>query len=258
MATLRCVDDVLAAFSEETAALDAFLIGLRDDEWRHPSACPGWSVSDVVLHLAQSEEGVIASFDHGNAGLPLEPYFDQIDPDTSAGGAVDGIVEAAVRAERTDDPADVLDRWRTAHAGVIERLRSADPSERLNWISVPLSARTLAATRLSEHWIHSMDIREPLGDPAPDTDRLRFIARLAWRTLPYAFEGDDAPTVALRLTGPSGDAWEFGEDDAMVTVAGDAGEWCRLAARRLRPEQTTLRAEGPGAERVLAVVRTYA
>jgi hypothetical protein len=103
-----------------------------------------------------------------------------------------------------------------------------------------------------------MDIREPLGDPAPDTDRLRFIARLAWRTLPYAFEGDEAPTVALRLTGPSGEAWSFGDDDSTVTVEGAAGEWCRVAARRLRPDDTSLRAEGPGAERVLEVVRTYA
>jgi uncharacterized protein (TIGR03084 family) len=252
------VDDVLAAFADETAALDAFLADLSDDDWRHASGCPGWSVSDVVLHLAQSEEGVIASFDHGNAGLPIAPYLDQVDPEADAGGAVDSIVEAAIRAERTDDPALVLDRWRTAHAGVMARLRAADPSDRLNWISVPLSARTLAATRLSEHWIHSMDIREPLGDPAPDTDRLRFIARLAWRTLPYAFEGDEAPSVGLRLTGPSGEAWTFGDDDSTVTVEGEAGEWCRVAARRLRPEETSLRAEGPGADRVLAVVRTYA
>jgi uncharacterized protein (TIGR03084 family) len=253
------VDEVLAAFGAETAALDAFLDGLSDDNWRHPSLCPGWTVSDVVLHLAQSEEGVIASFDHGNAGIPIEPYLAAAGPEVE-GGAVDAIVEAAVTAERPLNPRDVLPRWRDAHAGVMDRFRSADASDRLNWISVPLSARTLATTRLSEHWIHSMDIREPLGDPAPDTDRLRFIARLAWRTLPYAFrdEGEAAPSVALRLEGPSGGTWTFGDDKADVTVEGAAGDWCRLAARRLRPSETSLRAEGPGAERVLELVRTYA
>jgi uncharacterized protein (TIGR03084 family) len=254
------MDDVLDAFGAEVAQLDEFLDGLGDDEWRHASSCAGWTVSDVVLHLAQSEEGVIASFDHGNAGLPIAPYLAEADPDAGGGGAVDAIVEAAVRAERPDDPRDALARWRVANAGVMERLRAADPSDRLNWISVPLAARTLAATRLSEHWIHSMDIREPLGRPAPDTDRLRFIARLAWRTLPYAFEGEGevAPTVAVRLEGPSGEAWSFGEDDAAVVISGEAGDWCRLAARRLRPAETGLDAEGPGAERVLDLVRTYA
>src|SRR5207253_7589378 len=129
---------------------------------------------------------------------------------------------------------------------------------RLNWIAVPLSAHTLTATRLSEHWIHSMDIREPLGEPAADTERLRFIARLAWRTLPYAFgrAGEDAPTVALRLTSPSGAPWSFGDDGAEVTITGPAGDWCRIAARRLTPGESSLHVEGDAAMRVLDLVRT--
>jgi uncharacterized protein (TIGR03084 family) len=253
------VDEVLAAFDAETAGLDAFLSNLTDEQWRHPSACPGWSVADVVLHLAQSEESVIASFDHDNAGEPLAAYAEAM-MGPQGDGAVDAIVDAAVAAERPDNPSDVLERWRGSHAEVMTRFRAADPSDRLSWITVPLAARTLATTRLSEHWIHGMDIREPLGDPAPDTDRLRLIARLAWRTLPYAFgeHGEEAPSVALRLTGPSGDKWSFGDDDCEVTVTGEAGEWCRLAARRLRPHETSLVAEGPKAERVLELVRTYA
>jgi len=255
---MRPVEEVLAAFAAETAGLDSFLAGLSADDWLHPSACDGWSTSDVVLHLAQSEEGVIATFDHGDASLPLIPYADEAG--AGGDGAVDAIVDAAVMAERPDDPAAALDRWRVAHAGVMERFRKADGSDRLSWISVPLSAHTLAATRLSEHWIHGMDIREPLGEPAPDSDRLRFIARLAWRTLPYAFAfaDEEAPPVALRLVGPSGDAWVFGDDDATVTVTGPAGDWCRLAARRLRPHETSLVAEGPDAKRVLELARTYA
>lgn len=251
--------DVLNALEAETDGLAEYLEQLTDDQWRHDSACAGWSVSDVVLHLAQSEEGVIASFDRGSAGIPLAPYVGEAVPGGN-GGAVDAIVDAAVRAERPDNPADVLPRWRDAHAGVRRRFREAEPGLRLNWISVPLSATTLATTRLSEHWIHGMDIREPLGDPAADTDRLRLIARLAWRTLPYAFgrDGESAPSVALRLAGPSQEEWDFGEDDADVTITGSASEWCRLAARRLRPSETSLRTEGLNAELVLEVVRTYA
>jgi uncharacterized protein (TIGR03084 family) len=252
------VYDALMGFEAECDELDDYLAGLTDEQWGHPSACPGWSVSDVVLHLAQSEEGVISSFDHDDAGIPLAPYFERASGEGD--GAVDGIVAAAVEAERPDDPSDVLGRWRTANAGVRERFRGADPGRRLAWITVPLAARTLATTRMSEHWIHGMDIREPLGEPAADTGRLELIARLAWRTLPYAFEsvGERAPTVLLRLDGPDGEVWELGEADAEVTVGGSAGEWCRLAARRLRPGETSLRAEGPGAARVLELVRTYA
>lgn len=252
------MDDVLGALEAETESLSAFLDGLSADQWQHPSACTGWSVSDVVLHLAQSEEGVIGAFDRGNAGILMARYAGEAT--SGEGGVVDGIVEAAVRAERPEDPAEVLGRWRRANSEVIKRFRESEPGLRLNWISAPLSARTLATTRLSEHWIHSMDIREPLGDPAPDTDRLWLIARLAWRTIPYAFNqaGGTVPRVALDLTGPSGEEWCFGESACEVTISGLAGEWCRVAARRLSPEQTSLVASGPNSKRVLELVRTYA
>jgi uncharacterized protein (TIGR03084 family) len=113
---------------------------------------------------------------------------------------------------------------------------------------------------MSEHWIHGMDIREPLGRPAADTDRLQLIARLAWRTLPYAFElaGESAPTVHLDLRSPGGGRWQFADADADVTIEGPAGDWCRVAARRVKPAATSLVGQGPAAARVLDLVRTYA
>jgi hypothetical protein len=51
----------------------------------------------------------------------------------------------------------------------------------------------------------------------------------------------------------------FGTDDASCVVTGSMGEFCRVAARRMSPEDaTTLRAEGEKAADVLALVRTYA
>lgn len=261
------VYDELAAFEAEATALDGLLGDLTPAEWDHPSACAGWSVTDVVLHLAQSEEGVIAAFDHGDASRPYAPYLDHLG-DTDGDGAVDALVGAAVVAERAE-PEVVWARWRAAHAGVRDRLSSADPHQRVPWISVPLAARTLAVTRLSEHWIHGLDIREPLGRPAPDSDRLRFVARLAWRTLPYAFTaaGEAAPSVDLHLTGPSGEVWDFTEsgfdgtrpdEPAEVEISGPAGTWCRVAARRVEATAADLEVRGKRGARVLELVRTYA
>ncbi|MBI2705882.1 MAG: maleylpyruvate isomerase family mycothiol-dependent enzyme [Actinobacteria bacterium] len=252
------MDDVVEAFEEEGAALDVFLSSLDGEQWQHPSSCEGWSVADVVLHLAQTEESVVATFEEGGAGRPFAKHV--AEAASAIGGTVDALADAAVVAERPDDPLEALERWRVAHRRGLEGFKNAGPSDRLNWIAVPLSARTLVTTRLSEHWIHSMDIREPLGDPVPDTDRLRFIARLAWRTLPYAFGrvGEDAPSVALRLAGPNGDVWSFGDDDAEVTITGPAGDWCRLAARRMTPPESTSVTAGDRADRVLELVRTYA
>jgi hypothetical protein len=93
-------------------------------------------------------------------------------------------------------------------------------------------------------------------------ERLRHIARLAWRTLPYAFaraERTLSGPVSFELTGPSGSTWSFVPDeDVVTTIRGDGVELCLVAARRIDPGDTGLVGEGPDAAAVLELVRTYA
>jgi uncharacterized protein (TIGR03084 family) len=141
-------------------------------------------------------------------------------------------------------------------------LGAADPHERVTWVTNRLSVHTLTATRLSECWIHTGDIASALGVDLEPTDRLHFVARLAWRTLPYAFARAETPMqgpVALDLVGPNGDHWRFDPDaPALTTIRGSAVEFCDVAARRVEPGATGLVGEGPDAHAVLRLVRTYA
>ena len=125
-----------------------------------------------------------------------------------------------------------------------------------------LSVRTLVTTRLAETWIHTGDVAYGLGVELQPTERLRHIARLAWRTLPYAFARagrDLSGPVAFELRGPTGEQWDFVPDDsALTTVRGEGAELCLVAARRTDPTDTTLTGEGPDADAVLKLVRTYA
>ena len=106
------------------------------------------------------------------------------------------------------------------------------------------------------------DIAGPLGISYPDGERLWHIARLAHRTIPYAFmrAGAEPPgAVYMELNGPSGEAWTFGETSAPIRITGDAGELCRIAARRLPPaEASSVTASGERADEVLDLIRTYA
>ena len=132
----------------------------------------------------------------------------------------------------------------------------------MQWVVGQLTTRTLAVTRLSECWIHTTDVAVALGRELEPTNRLRSIARLAWRTLPYAFERAGRPLhgpVAVDLVGPTGDRWAFGTDDDPATVvSGAAEEFCLVAGRRRAPEATNLVATGVDAQGVLELVRTYA
>jgi uncharacterized protein (TIGR03084 family) len=242
----------MAIFDDLEAELDrleGILGGLDGAQWAAPSAAAGWSVTDVVLHLAQSEEAVVAST--GGAALRPEP---------GSGGTVDQIMDDLVRAERAD-PAVVFQRWRGARRAAVAALRAADPRQPLSWVEAPMKPATMATTRLAEHWAHGLDITGPLGIAFPDTDRLRHIAWLAHRTLPYAFAlaGQEAPEVRCDLTAPDGaSSWRFGPDDAGVQISGPAGAFCRVAAQRLPPEESGLRATGPQAQTALRLLRTYA
>lgn len=242
-------DDLTAEFEQ----LDAMLASLTPEQWAHPSDAEGWSVSDVVLHLAQTNEVI------------TEPSIAEGTPFLSADGAspartVDGVVADMVAAERGVPPSDLLARWRATAFAVPGALRAHPPGMRLSWVRTPLSPRTLATTRIAEHWAHAQDIAVPLGIAYPDTARLRHIAWLAHRTLPYAFSVAGLPDAPVHcdLTAPDGTHWTFGDPSTPSRITGPAADFCRVGARRLTPAQTALTAEGPHAADALRVVRNYA
>jgi uncharacterized protein (TIGR03084 family) len=232
--------------SAEQERLAQILSGLTDEQWLSESGAAGWTVADVVLHLAQSEEGAVTSADGGSF---------------SSGGNVDDWAAARVDAERSS-PSVVFARWQQARASALAALRAAPADEPLQWVVTAMKPATLATTRLAEHWAHGLDITEPLGIDFPDTDRLRHIAWLAVRTLPYALARSGVTgggPVRVSLTAPSGSSeWSFGPDDADSVISGPAGAFCRVAAQRLAPSSSGLVASGPSATTALEVVRTYA
>jgi uncharacterized protein (TIGR03084 family) len=175
---------------------------------------------------------------------------------------VDDGAAAMVEAHRGFPNDELLERWRSGAARIAGLLRAEDPSRRVPWVAGTLSARTLATTRLAETWIHTGDVAAALGVELPASDRLEHIARLAWRTLPYAFAraGREAPgPVAFELTGPTGQTWSFQPDSPpSTTVRGPAADLCAVAGRRTDPAATALVAEGPDGAAVLELVRTYA
>ena len=249
---------IVAALAEQQAELQGLLDGLDDAQWATPTpACPGWTVADVVLHLAQTDELGAASAHHRFGGSADRPAGT-----AARGSTVDDAAAAMVERERGAPSAAVYTRWQDAAAAERAALAACDPHERVMWVAGDMAARTLATTRLSETWIHTTDVAEALGIALEPTERLWHVARLAWRTLSYAFARAGRSLtgpVAAVLVAPSGARWDFDPDgDPVTTVRGDAVEFCRVAGRRLDPAQTSLVATGPDAETVLALVRTYA
>ena len=113
---MTVIDDLVA----EAVRLDSILSLLTEAQWLADSAADGWSVADVVLHLAQGDEGVATSA--GGTG-------------PRAGAAADVTVDEwaarMVEAERAA-PAEVFLRWRQSRDAAVAALRAADPQRRCN------------------------------------------------------------------------------------------------------------------------------
>ena len=252
------MDDVIGALADQQAALGLLVAGRDDDGLLAPTRCAGWTAVDVLLHLAQTNEAAVASVE-GRLG-----EFRLGGTDPGAAGDVDELADLAVAAERDRPPSEIRDRWLASAVAQVDAFEGCDPHDRVVWVAGEMAARTLASTRLSETWIHTVDVASAYG-PLPDpTERLWHVARLAWRTVPYAFAQaglDLQAPVAFELTAPVGGRWSFGPDgptDALTVVRGSAADLCEVAGQRADASATGLTAEGPDAAEVLRLVRTFA
>ncbi len=251
------MDVVVAALAAQQNELSDLIDDLSDAGFHAATRCDGWDVADVLLHLAQTDEMAI-----GSATGRFAEVIAELTEGVGPAASVDEGAARMVERERGVSPAELLARWSSGAARLLDVLNGMDLSTRVQWVAGDLSARTLATTRLAETWIHTGDVAGALAVELQPTDRLQPIARLAWRTLPYAFASAGRTMigpVAFRLVSPGREAWDFiPEERAVTVVTGPATELCAVAARRVDPAATSLHGEGPDAEDVLALVRTYA
>jgi uncharacterized protein (TIGR03084 family) len=253
------VDDILIALASQHAELAELVDGCTNADWERTTRCVGWDVASVLLHLAQTDEFATASA-HGELDQYNDGFLGSGERQTVT--VDDAAAAAQVDLDRAAGGAAIRTRWHDASRSLRAAFDAGDPHQRVTWVSGMLSLHTLAATRLSECWIHTGDIASALDIELEPTDRLRHIARLAWRTLPYAFQRANLAMhgpVALDLTGPNGDHWRFDPGEpALTTIQGSAAEFCDVAARRVDADATDLVGAGPDAAGVLRLVRTYA
>ena len=96
----------------------------------------------------------------------------------------------------------------------------------------------------------------------PPTDRLRHIAQLGYITRGWTYinRGLVVPDVAVRveLTAPSGDAWQFGPDDADETVVGPAEDFCLVVTQRRHVDDTDLEVTGDAARDWMLKAQAFA
>jgi uncharacterized protein (TIGR03084 family) len=245
--------DTVVALEAEQRDLEALLRDLSDADWSRPTPAAGWDVRDQVSHLADTEE---LAHDTATSGPR------QINDEVARFESGDAFTLAECERGRAMPPAAVLEWWVGAARRNVAALRTLDPAVRVPW-GIGMSVRALGAARLMEHWAHGLDIRAAVARPGRDTQRLRHVAWLGARALPYAFSvarvrPPAGRTLRFDLIDPDGDPWTFGPDEATDVIQGPMGEWCRLAVQRIaRDGAKGLRSSGSLADLALDNARAF-
>src|SRR3569832_2968639 len=72
------MDDIVAALDDQQVELDEILRNLDVAGWAAPSRCEGWSRTDVLLHLAQTNEMATGTLT-GTYDQVLNGFIDGLD-----------------------------------------------------------------------------------------------------------------------------------------------------------------------------------
>ncbi len=144
------LDEILADLRDEYRQLDQILRGLSEAQWQAASDAEGWTVCEVMVHLAQTEERVVTTLAEASTEW------------ASLDRSVDELMDREVKLNQSP-PMDVLARWLEATTCSLAALTDADPDQTVGWAAAPLRPATLATTRLAEHWAHALAIAVPVG-----------------------------------------------------------------------------------------------
>jgi uncharacterized protein (TIGR03084 family) len=244
----QLADDLAA----ESAVLRALLAGLDDAGWDAPTPAAGWAVRDQVSHLAHFDDVAVQSATDPDAfRAALAALADSgIDPD-------------AIAARYRDlPPAELLAWFDEARARLVAVFRDLDPGLRVPWFGPAMSTASSLTARIMETWAHGQDVADTVGVTREPTDRLRHVAHIGVRAMPfsYAVRERPAPEVPVRveLAAPSGGTWTWGPEDAADRVTGPALDFCLLVTQRRHRDDTTLRVTGPVATEWLSFAQAFA
>lgn len=200
------VVDLFAPMLHELLAL---LSALSDDDWRRPTACAGWTVKDVAVHMLAG--------DLGN----LSRQRDRWPSGIVAGSAGELAVqlnahnERWVQAARFVSPRVLRELLEVTGAHVGAYFASLDPhatGDVVSWAGPePAPVWLDLAREYTERWHHQQHIRDAVGRPGLKEPRfLAPVLATFVRALPRTYRDVTAEVgavVVLTITGASGGRW---------------------------------------------------
>jgi uncharacterized protein (TIGR03084 family) len=236
----------------EGRELQALLAPLRPADWDTPTPAEGWAIRDQVSHLAWFDDAAVRAV--------TAPDDFRAEMAAALTGGLD--TDAIAKQHRSMAVPELRNWFDAARARLLDVLAGLDPKARIPWYGPDMGAASFATARLMETWAHGQDVADALGTVRTPTDRLRHVAQIGFRALPYSFviHGREVPAepVRVELTLPSGSPLTLGPDAAVDVVRGDALDFCLVVTQRRHLADVSLEVTGPVAAEWLAIAQAFA
>jgi uncharacterized protein (TIGR03084 family) len=240
----------------EAGDLAGLLRTLPNSEWSRPTQFKGWTINDVVIHLHAGDLLAAASLKSDDAFATT-----LADIRVKRASGLSSIEENRQRVGPISGPA-LLARWRAQLDELCTLLAAKDPEARLKWAGPDMGVRMFTTARQMEVWAHGQEIYDISGMDRAPTDRLKSIAVIGARTYGWTFANRGLPAPGapphVRLTGPSGDLWEWNPPSTDNAVTGSALDFCQVVTQVRNIADTHLQVTGEPARRWMEIAQCFA
>ena len=139
-------------------SIEALCASLSEEQWKRPTALPGWSVQDNLSHLVDYESRALG-----------RPGPDHTPPDLGhTRNAIGRSNEVGVDYRRRFSGAEVLDEFRDITRDRLAQLRALTDADLARETVTPAGPGTVAdmlTLRVMDTWTHEQDIRTALRRP---------------------------------------------------------------------------------------------
>ncbi len=217
---VELIDDGSHPVMRQRRRLEAALRDLSLEEWQHASRCEGWTVQDVVTHLASTNTFWSVSINAGLAGEPTR-FLATFDPVASP-------AELVARSKGVE-VAQTLDDFSTGNDALELALASVDGTGWDVLAEAPpghLPMRSVVDHALWDSWVHERDILLPLGRrPVVEVDEVRRCLRYSvglGRAFALVTGDDDTRTMVVEVDDPSDRVVVVADGDRIRVHGGDA------------------------------------
>lgn len=240
-------------FLEESKVLHALVAELGEADFEKKTLFKEWTINDILVHL---------HYWNMNADMALNQ------PDKFE-AAISNFMQAVQTGTLRDYEnrivskrgCGLVEEWHALTAKIADDYEKADPKQRIKWAGPEMSARTCISARQMEVWAHGQAIFDLLGKDRQEQDRISNIVFLGVNAFGWSHHvhglavPDKMPKLILRS--PSGNTWEFGEDENSV-IEGSAVEFAQVVAQTRNIADTNLKVRGEAANVWMANAQCFA